>query len=306
MAAILALAVSSIASTSAEGPDPGVAYVDAVRPVADLSSGHGADLAATLGRAGELSGLQLLAALERLEGDTAEARRRVDEVQVPDAYGPTHGLLLTALTTRADVSRALRAEVARIGSEPAGGSPDAPDRLVAMGTELEVADRAYELFVRALPAEVQATMPQSRWIAAGGAWTRSGMAALLNRVRSGVARGPAHDVNILTFSVVPDPVTIDNGIPVLPPTSTLRVHVVVANAGSASESRVAVEASAQWDGGSDSSRELVDLAPGQRRTVVLSVRPEPRGQITLTVRVAPVPDEASVADNEQRRTYLMR
>ena len=304
--ATLALAVSSIVSTSAEGPDVGVSYVDAARPVAEQSAVHGADLAAIVGRAAELGGPQLRAALERLEADTADVRRRADALHVPDDHRPTQGLLVTALSTRADVARALRDKVGQVLSDPGNTPPDTPDALVAMGTDLRVADRAYELFVDALPQEVRGTMPDARWLARGDEWTRSEMVALVNGIRSRASLAPVHDVNVLTFSVVPDPVTTDNGLPVLPLSGTLRAQIVAANVGSSSESKVAVEVRVQSEGGSDSARELVDLAPGQRRTVVLSVRPDPRGQITLTVRVGPVPGEASTADNEQRRTYLMR
>jgi uncharacterized protein YfaS (alpha-2-macroglobulin family) len=112
---------------------------------------------------------------------------------------------------------------------------------------------------------------------------------------------------VLTVSTDPVPVGMDGTVNrVLPLVKTVRLQVVVANAGNVEEKRVTVEAVATSTGGLDTARQFVDLAPGQRSTVTLALQPSPVGVIELKVRAGPVETEANVADNEQVSFYVMR
>ncbi len=305
VATVVVLAVNSIVTSSAQGPDPAVAFADQVRPAVDRSTRQGRALeelrtqAGTLGRDGVKKGVDRL---------VREATGLVDEVSGAAADGDlrtTQGLLLTALSTRESALAALADTLA--GKFESGPPEKAIEALVAVGRDLGVADQAYVLFVERLPETVKTSMPASVWLSDPTRYERPEMAAFVGTLRSGASLAPVRDVSLLTVTTDPVPVGMDGPVNrVLPLVKTVHVVVVVANAGNVAEKRVAVEAVATSQGGLDSARQFVDLAPGQRTAVTLTLRPSPVGVIELKVHVGPVDGEASLGDNEQVSYYVMR
>jgi hypothetical protein len=96
---------------------------------------------------------------------------------------------------------------------------------------------------------------------------------------------------------------------VLPVAKNLRLQIVVTNTGNEAEKRLTVSATITPAaiGPTDTARDFIDLAPGQRRTVVLgTLRPAVNTPFSLTVRIDPVEGETNVSDNEKTMTYVMR
>ena len=94
------VAVNSVVTTSARGPDEAIAYADRVRPAVDRSTRQAAAVEDLRNQAGQLEATALRRALERL---TREAKALIDEVRAVDPPGSldvAHGLLITALATR--------------------------------------------------------------------------------------------------------------------------------------------------------------------------------------------------------------
>jgi len=307
LATVVVLAVNSIVSSSAEGPDPAVSFADRVRPAVDLSTRQGIALEDLRTSAGSLGRDGLQRGVDRL---LRESRRLVTQVEEAPADGDlrqAQGLLLTCLTTRADALARLNDTLA--GRFESGPPEQAVDALVAVGGDLAVSDRAYRLFLEELPEEARATMPESIWLPDRTRYERPEMAAFVGTLRAGASLAPVRDLVVLTVSTDPVPVGIESpGSPnkVLPLVRSVQLQVVVANAGNQEEKRVPVEAAVTSQGGMDTARQFVDLAPGQRSTVTLTVRPSPVGVIELRVRVPPVEGEANAADNEQVSLYVMR
>jgi hypothetical protein len=305
LATVVVLAVNSIVSGSSEGPDAAVVFADRVRPAIDRSTRQGIALedlrtsAGTLGRDGLKRGLDRL---------VRESRTLIDEVERAPADGDlraTQGLLVTCLTTRAEALAALADTLA--GRFESGPPEQAIDALVAVGGDLAVSDRAYALFLRDLPKAARASMPESVWLPDPTRYERPEMAAFVGTLRAGASLAPVRDVSVLSVSTEPVPVGMDGPVNrVLPLSKTLRLQVVVANAGNVEEKRVPVEAVVTSQGGMDTARQFVDLAPGQRATVTLVLRPSPVGVLELKVHAGPLEGEGSVADNEQVSTYVMR
>lgn len=304
VATLVVLAVNSIVSTSAEGPDPAMVFADRVRPAVDKSTRQSMALedlrasAGTLGRAGLKRGVDRL---------LRESRTLVDQVEQAPADGElrkTQGLLLTCLTTREEALAALAATLA--GEFESGPPEEAIDRLVDVGGDLAVSDRAYELFVADLPRAARESMPESVWLPDPTRFDRPEMAAFVGTLRASASLAPVRDVTVLTVTTDPVPVGMDGTNRVLPVSKTMRLQVVVANAGNLAEKRVPIEAVVTSQGGLDTARQFVDLAPGQRATVTLSLRPSPVGVLELKVRAGPLEGEGSIADNEQVSFYVMR
>jgi hypothetical protein len=149
-------------------------------------------------------------------------------------------------------------------------------------------------------------MPPSVWLPDPNRYAKPEMAAFVGTLRASASLAPVRDLTVLTVSPDPVPVGMDGANRVLPLVKTLRLQVVVANAGNQAEKRVPVEAVVTSQGGMDTARQFVDLAPGQRATVALALRPSPVGVLELKVRAGPLEGEGSVADNEQVSTYVMR
>lgn len=301
---LVVVAVNSIVTSSAEGPDPAVVFVDEVRPAVNRSTRQAAALedlrtqGPTLGREGLRRGI------DRLLRESRAVAREAQAVQPDKHLQAAHGLLLTCLTTR---STALAAFSATLAGEFESGPPDrAVEALVDVGRDLAVSDRAYELFLEALPPPARSTMPASKWLVDENRYAKPEAAALVSTLRAAASLAQVPDVAMLTVITDPAPVGTDGTARVLPLTKTVKLQVVVANAGNVAQKRLPVEAVVTSAGGLDTARQFVDLAPGQRATVALTVRPSPVGVIELKVRAGPAPGETSLADNEQTSLYVMR
>ena len=307
LATVVILAVNSIVSSSAEGPDPAVSFADRVRPAIDLSTRQGIALEDLRTSAGSLGRDGLQRGVDRL---LRESRRLVTQVEEAPADGElrqAQGLLLTCLTTRAEALSRLNDTLA--GRFESGPPEQAIDALVEIGGDLAVSDRAYELFLDRLPEDARASMPESAWLPDPTRYQRPEMAAFVGTLRASASLAPVRDLTLITVSTDPVPVGVDAADPnikVLPLVRSVQLQVVVANAGNQEEKRVAVEAVVTSQGGMDTARQFVDLAPGQRSTVTLTVRPSAVGVIELRVRVPAPEGEANPADNEQVSLYVMR
>jgi hypothetical protein len=301
---LLALAINSIVATTGEGPDRRLAFLDAVRPQIEESTRQGEILADVRGEATQLGRTGLRRRLERLSRD---ARRVVDEtaaVRVPSALRDSAPLLQASVVARATaVDNLTAALTGALGTGPVDQSVDA---LVAVGQDLLVADRAYALFVESLPEAVQPNVPGSAWVDDAEQWTEPELVVFVAALRASAALAPVHDVALVTVRLEPSAVGKEADALVLPTVQEVRVVAVVANVGNEAEDRVPVEAVVVSQGGMDVGRQFADLAPGQRLTVPLTLRPSAVGVITLTVRIGVVEGDPTPENNEDVLTFVMR
>lgn len=295
---------NAVASSTDGGPDPAVTFLDQVRPLATESVRQGADLADLRATGVELGREGLRARMDRLVAGTAATARAVEGIRPPEESRRLHGLLLTALLTRADAVSRFDAALAAAFGEGA----DAAGSLTVIGDDLIVADRAYALFVRSLPEDTAPPMPASQWVDDAARWSEGEVRAFVDALRAGAVLAPVHDLRIVTLSTEPAAVGTSGDLAVLPVTRNLKLQVVVANVGNEVERRVAVEAVLTAPTGAvDAARQLVELVPGQQVTVQLGgLQTTPGGVSTLLVRVGPPAGEATPPDNEQVRLYLVR
>ena len=306
---LVVLAVNAAVSSRSSGTvqrQETLAYADSVRPLVDQSTQAGSDVtdvrtnAVTLGRDG------VDRRLERVARSSESVLQNARRLKPPSDARNAHDLLVAALAIRSQAALAARQGFSdALGTEPAQKSVD---ELVAAGRSMTAADQAYSLFVGALPKGFP-SLPQSQWQQDADGWAQPSLAALVSSLRASLSQTPVHDLQILLVTVEPSAVGTDGANAVLPPAKTLRVSIVVANVGNSAERRMTVTASITPAAGgpTDTARDFVDLAPGQRRTVVLgTLRPAVGPPSTLTARIEPVPGESSVADNERTVGFVMR
>ncbi len=301
---LLVVIVNSIVSSSSEGPDPALEFADRVRPAVDRSTRQAGALEELRSSVGGLGRDGVQKGLERLVRESKALVAEVSAVPTSGKVRESQGLLLTCLTTR---DHALATITAAVKGKFETGPPEAAvDALVTSGRDLAVSDRAYELFLQRLPAKARRSMPPSVWLSDPSRFDRPEMASFVGTLRAEAGLVPVRDLAIVTVTTDPAPVATDGFHRVLPLVKVLKLQVVVANAGTMVEKRVPIEAVVTSQGGLDTARQFVDLAPGQRMTVSLTLRPSPVGVLEVKVRAGPIEGEASIADNENVVTYIMR
>jgi hypothetical protein len=310
---LVVLLVNAAVSARSKAPSrrlAELAYLDEVRPFVDRSTEQGAELhqvrtdAAKLGRAG------VNRSMDRVHQDAESVLRSVRSASPPVELRTAHSLLVASLALRAHASSTVQAALVQaLGADPPGA---AIASLVDAGRDMDAADRSYQVFLDSLPPDLAharpPVMPTSRWVDDPLNWDEADLTVFVGSLRSASALAPVHDVAVILFTTDPPSVGAQDGAAVLPLVKSLRVQVVVGNAGNELEKHVTVTATVTPAAGqAESVRDFVDLAPGQRQAVTLGgLRLMAGGPSTLTVAIEPVAGETTTGDNSKSLSFVTR
>lgn len=310
---LVVLLVNAAVSARSKGPSrrlAELAYLDQVRPLVERSTEQGAELhqvrtdASKLGRAG------VNRRLDRVYDDAQAALRGVRGTAPPATLRTQHSLLVSTLALRLHATATARAALVQaLGTDPPGPAVEA---LASAGQDMTAADRTYQVFLDGLPRPEGAApvMPPSTWVTEATGWQSADLTVFVNSLRSSSTLAAVHDVAVVLVATEPAAVGNENGAAVLPVVKTLRLQIVVANAGNETEKRVPVVATVTPPpgvGNPDTARDFVDLAPGQRQAITLGGLVVPQGgPSTLTVTIGPAPGETMTTDNTKTLTFLVR
>lgn len=304
---VLVLVVSAASGGEEERPEERLRYLDAARPLIERSTRQGGDLADVRARAATVGRDGVRSRLDRLAKDAGRLLTELERLSPPDRLRRPHALLVATFAGRADAVRAVRSSLdAALGDAP---PEQAVAPLVDAGRSLVAADRTYDLFLKSVPEREEAALADSTWVPDPLAWEQAEVQLFVFGLRATASLQPVRDVAIVTFATEPSSVAVEGDIRVLPVVKTLRLQIVVGNAGNQPVRRVPVmaEVSSTSDAAPDTARDFVDLAPGQRTTVQLGgLRVAGTGPYALRVLIGPVDGEANPGDNEQRLTFTMR
>lgn len=309
---VVVLAVNAAASSRSHGPAKRLAnltYIDTMRPEIERSTQDGADLADVQQQAAKLGRGAVSKRLAQIAKDAGAVLAAVQAANPPPEMRTPHSLLLSTMYIRSKQATAMQdALVAALGTAPA---PGVVSKMVGIGSDLITADRTYAVFLRALPklqAGTSRLLPPSRWIADPDGWTEPSLGVFVQSLRAATTVTPVDDVAVVLVTIDPAAVGSDNGSLLLPPAKTLHMQIVVGDVGNAVEKHVPVTATLTTStGGSETVHDAVDLAPGQRSTVLLGgLKTTPDDRSTLTVAVGPVPGETATADNTKIIPLLVR
>ena len=308
---LVTLSVSVVSSAQSDGSGrrfSELAYVDEMRPMIERSSSHGAELAQV-----RAQGLRLgREAVRRQLGRASQGARAVlseaEQVEAPKSLTTAHSVLVATLAVRVRAATAVESAVTQAYS---GGPPGpAVEALGRAGEDMMASDRTYQVFVESVAAARGGppVLPASRWLADARAWDRSELAVFFASLRSSATSTAVHDLAVLVVTTKPPAVGSEGPATVLPVVRAFQLEVVAANIGNAAERDVPVVATLTGVGGaSESARGVVDLDPGQRRSLTLNgLRTVPPGPGTLRVVVGPAPGETSTADNERSQPVVLR
>ena len=154
------------------------------------------------------------------------------------------------------------------------------------GDDMQVGDQAYRLFEQTMAGKV----PPSRWLADATPYQTANAEIFLASFQNSIATAQIDEVRLYSVSTTPSPVSVQNGVQILPQASQLLVTVVVANTGNRPAPGLTVTASISPVGsGAGSVRDFVDLQPGQVHAIVgMGPVAPPQGvPVTLTIAITP-------------------
>lgn len=306
------LAVNAAASSRSHGPGRRLAnltYLDSMRPEIERSTQEGADLADVELQAAKLGREGVSRRLAQVAKDAAAVLHTVETASPPTAMHTPHSLLLSTMYIR--WKQAVAAQGALVDALGTASTPAVVQRLASIGADLVTADRTYDVFLRAVPrvqGGVTSVLPPSHWIADPDGWTAPSLGVFVQSLRAATTVTPVDDVAVVLVTIDPAAVGDDGGSIVLPPAKTLHMQIVVGNVGNAAEKHVPVTATLTTSTGeSQMVHDAVDLAPGQRATVLLGgLKTAPEDHSTLTVLAGPVPGETATADNSKIIPLIVR
>jgi hypothetical protein len=309
IASVVVLAVNAAMSARSLAPARDLAqqsYLDQVLPVIQQSTQEGKDIATVRTQALKLGAATMATRLQDVTTSAKQTLAQVQRLTPPKALQTAHDLLMATLAIRAEGADAFR--VAMSVAISGQGSATPVQQIVDVGRDFDAGDRAYALFLKAMP-DVNVSIPPSQWASDGSSYTDAEVRVFLATLRSASSLAPVHDVSVVMVSTDPSAVGMNGTTAVWPISKILNMQIVVADVGNQPEKNLMVTATIapSTNGSSEMVRDFVDFGPGQRRTVKLGgLRPQAGVPTTLTVKIDTAPGETNVADNSKVITFVMQ
>ena len=302
------------ASLHSRSPSPGQQlaageWVDRVLPVVSESNTEGVRLGQLWSDALTMKAPEVTAQVDQIASGAAGAYKAVVALRPPVQLAGAAGLLEACLLARSQAATALQSAFHLAVSQPAVSQPavsqpavsqlagaDPASDVQTAGSDLQVSDQAYRLFLSSLP-HLGVTMPPSVWLSDPVPYQPASSVVFLASLRNHGSAAAVHQVTIYAVSTTPSPVATQGGTEVLPDAKAITVTIVVADTGNQTESNLTVVASISPASGSSSAKDFVNLVPGQAHTILnLGPLNPPQGTtVTLTVTVTPPPGSPTQA-----------
>jgi hypothetical protein len=280
------------------------AYLDQVRPGAEQSAAQGADFGDVRAHAQALGRNGIDRRLDRLEGEVKTTLLSIETLSPPPSLRVAQAYLVAAFGVRlkavTEARPAMDAALTKASSADAGVG-NAVSELSTVAQDLGLGDRAFDLFLDALPP--RSPMPANQpWLTDASQWTTVQLTAFVDRLRSSASATPVHDIAVLAFQTDPGVVSIaPDGTEVIPASSSTSVSMVLENVGNQPERGVNVYVYFTPDGAKSPTRflrDFPDLAPGEMRSLTLRPLPTQPGMTgRLDITALPVPGETDTSNN---------
>lgn len=306
---VLVSIVSSPERRNREADQASLTYVDQVRPIVERSHEAGLAVAAMRENALTLKPDAVTRELTRIQNDSQAALTGVRGLEAPRGAEIAHDLLTGAMAGRLVGTKSLVQAMTK-ASDQSGAPAESVDALAKVGKDLIAADQSYQLFLDNLPPSTPEPPERSRWVPDESAWAMPVLTAFVTSLRNSTNAAPVHDVAVLLVSTDPPVVNKEGLISVVPAEKSVQVQSVIGDLGNRREDRLQLTLSIIPLGEtapSDIAREFVDLAPGQRRALTLSLDLPPAGTpFGLSVRVGPVRGDANPSNDEILTQFIVR
>lgn len=211
--------------------------------------------------------------------------------QAPPPSASSPGLTTSSTAVTAAAGGSTPGSTTTTTAPPVGAPPSSEVPLVAKaGSEIQVGDSAYSLFLNSVPASLGVHMPASVWATDLTPYSPQSAQVFLASLQTAVVTTPVHQLKVLGVTLSPAPVSTNGTVEVLPDATAVTATVVIADTGNQAESNLTVTAAiSPASSGTSSVRDFVSLQAGQAYTITgLGPLNPPQGPtVTLTVTVAP-------------------
>jgi hypothetical protein len=282
--------------------------------VAGQSNVSGAALNRLLRDGPSLDRTAFFSALDSLAAVTAQDDHQFAAISPPNPAGAVAAQCATTMVDRQRATAQVRTALERLlgGREGRGGGNEAvaAGALGDAGKLLTSADASWASCRRTLHRSAgSARLPASIWVKTPGAWGDQAEGSFVASLLSSSSLAPVHRLSLGALATDPTSVPGASGVSVLPPTTALRIRVVLADPGNVDEMGIAVVVTAVPQGtapapapvrertqvAADDSvaLSLPPLRVGPGRSYVLHITATAEGgasaTTSLTVRVSVVP-----------------
>ena len=323
MITLLVLLIDASINSRSPGPQQALAagtWVDRVLPAITASTAEGQVLASVWANGLKMPASEVAGQVSHVSAEAAQQYKTVTDLGTPNGLGGPAGLLAAALLARSHAAAELNK--AFTGVLGAAATPPGPTttttttaaptsasvaatttttiapldttaavaQIAAAGSDIQVGDSAYQLFLSSVPASLGVKFPPSAWGSDAAPYGQQAAQVFLAALASTAVTTPVYQVRIFGITTNPAPVSSSGGLEVLPDARAMTLTVVVADTGNQPASRLTVTASISPAGtGSSSVRDFIDLTVGQAYTIQgLGPLNPPQGvPVTLTVAITP-------------------
>jgi hypothetical protein len=303
---LLVLLIDASIHSRSPGPVQSLAAatsVDRALPAISSSNEEGQVLASLWAGGLKMPPSALASQIDQVAAGAAKDYSTLTALSPPAALGGPAGLLEAALLARSKAAAALKkAFDAVLGAAAAGPGtkstvasvPAAADpatvvpAVTAAGSEIQVGDQAYQLFLSSLPASLGVKLPPSAWAANPAPYAPRAAQVFLATLQSSAVTTPVYQVKIYGVATNPAPVSTSGPTQILPDATAITLTIVVADTGNQPAANLTITATITPAGhGSASVRDFVNLAVGQAYTITgLGPLNPPQGTpVTLNVTV---------------------
>jgi hypothetical protein len=278
------------------------AWVDRVLPIVSASTAEGNQVAGIWANGIGMPAASLTYQLNQIATQSADNYQQLVALRPPTDLAGAAGLLEACLLTRSQAASTLRSALLPVlqGNSPpasgtttttagASGSDPVLTAIQTAGNDMQIGDRAYQLFLHNLP-KLGVALPASAWASNPTPYQAAPAQLFLTSLQNNLQAAPVHQLEIYSVTLTPAPVSLQGLTQVLPDSPALGVTVVVADTGNQAEKGLTVTAAISAVGSSSSVRDFLDLSAGQARTITqMGPLNPPQGlPVTLTVTVTPV------------------
>ena len=250
VAVVVVLGVGAVAHIGkASGPDRRIvdrSFAVLAGPIVAQSNALGSSLRTLVAHGPTLERTAFFSGLDSLATGAAEDAHLFAALSPPDPSGEVAERCGSAMDGRGRAAGQIRGALEDLlgGREGLGGGDEAAAArvLAGAGVVLESADASWASCRSALRrAPGSARLVASTWVPDPAVWSDSALGSLVASLIGSDSLAPAHRLALLAVSTEPASVPGGSGLLVVPPTSALRLEVVVANQGNVNESAVQLE-----------------------------------------------------------------
>jgi hypothetical protein len=246
---IVVLAIGAVTQIGpASGPDRRTvdrSYAVLASAVVAQSNGSGATLNRLLRDGPSLERTAFFSALDSLAGLTAQDDRQFAALSPPNPAGAVAALCATTMVDRERATAQVRTALEQLlgGRQGRGGGNEAvaAAALGDAGKLLGSADASWAACRRTLHRSPgSARLPVSIWVKNPGTWGEQAEGSFVASLLSSASLAPVHRLALEALATDPTSVPGASGVSVLPPTTALRLRMVLADPGNVDEMGVTV------------------------------------------------------------------